>query len=77
MSKTLRNLSGCYFFGKDEHGERIPVCFEELSEEEQDAILQKKDAEYLRNMVKMFCKVINNIGDTFDIVRGEHETNNN
>ena len=61
------NLSGIYYFHTDENNNRTPVCFEELSEEEQNKILDNNDPEYLKSLCKMLANTIKEIGIQFDL----------
>jgi len=64
--KELRNLSGIYF--REKIGNKWGnVCFEELSKETQDKILESKEPEFIKNLVKLLANTINNLGEQFDI----------
>jgi len=66
--KTKRKISG-YFFKVN--GETL--SFEDLSDEQQDEILNGRSVEWLKSMVKGLAGVINMIGDQFDIYGYEEE----
>lgn len=68
MTIEKRWLSWIYFFGKDENGEREPRVFEDLTEEEQDAILARGEPEFIKNLAKGLAKSLRGIGDKFDIL---------
>jgi len=63
--KTRRNLSGIYV--RTEKGEN--VCFEDLSDEEQYALLDSKPDCWKRCLITQLSKVINEIGEAFDILK--------
>lgn len=57
-----RNLDGTFFrIGKEN------ICFSDLSEFEQDAVLEDRSIEWLKNLCKHLASVIKEIGDQFDI----------
>lgn len=67
-----RNLSGVYFRSKNEDtGKFENVVFEDLSEKEQNHILDQKDVIWLRSLVIQLSRTVREIGDQFDIVK-EH-----
>lgn len=63
-----RDLSGAYFRTM-RGGKRDAVCFEDLTEAEQDAQLQGRSEEWLRNTVKAFASILRKVGDDLDIVK--------
>ena len=67
--KTKRNLSGIYFRAKNElTGKFDNIVFEDLSEEQQDEILNSGQSEqWFKSMIKHLSNTINTIGDEFDI----------
>jgi len=68
--KEKRNLSGFYFRYKNpETNKWENWCFEDLPEETQDEYLKDRDEIWLRYFVKELSKVINEIGEAFDLVR--------
>jgi len=63
-----RNVSGIYFRSQNkETGKWENICFEELSEEEQDKILDTKDVAFIKGLVKLLSNTLNNICTQFDI----------
>ena len=67
-----RNLDGVYFrVQREDHFEN--VCFSDLTEEEQDKMLEGRNEEWLKNMCKILAKTIKDIGDIFDIVARSDE----
>lgn len=63
--RVKRNLDGIYFIIDHE-----PICFSDMTEEEQDNILNEKSDEWLRSVCKILAKTIREIGDKFDLVSG-------
>jgi hypothetical protein len=64
------NLSGFYFRYKNpETNKWENWCFEDLPEETQDEYLKDRYEIWLRYFVKELSKVINEIGEAFDLVR--------
>jgi hypothetical protein len=66
--KTQRNLSGIYFRSKNEDGKWGNVCFEDLSDVEQDKILINYDKDALMRLAKLLANTINRIAEQFDII---------
>jgi hypothetical protein len=67
--KTKRGLSGMYFMSKDEQtGELDSIAFEDLSESEQDRIMDNRETVWLKSLAKQLANVINKIADHFDII---------
>jgi hypothetical protein len=72
--KTKRKISGYFFRVKNiETGNIDTRTFEDLTEEQQDEILNGRSVEWLKSMVKGLAGVINIIGDQFDIYGYEEE----
>lgn len=70
--KTRRNLSGVYFRSKNqESGKYENVVFEDLDEEEQNKILNTKEGEWIKSLVKILANTLNDIGNQFDLMTGE------
>jgi hypothetical protein len=68
-----RNISGIYFRSQNkETGKWENVCFEELSEGEQDKILDTKDIEFIKRLAKLLAKSLDNVCIQFDISRNEN-----
>ena len=66
--KERRNLSGIYFRSKDEvTGKYDNVVFEDLTEEEQDKMMEGRGEEWLKSLAKRLSNTLNNIGEQFDI----------
>lgn len=67
--KNIRNLSGIYFRSKNEEtGKYDNVVFEDLTEQEQDRVMDGRDIEWLKSLAKILANTINTIGDQFDII---------
>lgn len=49
-------------------GQRKPVCFSDMTEEEMDFILKDQNETWLRNMCKILGRTIRQIGDQLDLV---------
>lgn len=65
-----RNLDGCYFRVK--RGDRYkPICFSDLTPEERDKMCQNRSAEWYKNLAYHLADCLKEVGDKFDIVRGE------
>lgn len=65
--KKIRNLSGIYFRSKV--GDKWKnICFEDLTEEEQDKQMEGRELEWHKRMIKLLSNTINIIGDSQDIV---------
>lgn len=61
-----RNLDGVYFrMGKEN------ICFSDLTEEQRNKVMKKKDNVWLMALCNVLADTIKEIGDQFDIVR-EH-----
>ena len=63
----MRNLSVIYYRSKQKDGTFNNVCFEELTEKEQNAIIQKYGKIELANLCKLLAKTINKLGEQFNI----------
>ena len=62
-----RNLDGVYFrIKRDEIYESI--CFSDLTEEEQNEVLNGRTKEWLKSLCKELARTIKDIGDCIDIV---------
>jgi regulator of RNase E activity RraB len=66
--KTQRNLSGIYFRSKNEDGKWDIICFEYLSDVEQDKFLINHDKDALMRLAKLLANTINRIAEQFDIM---------
>lgn len=65
-----RNLDGVFFRVKNEDGTYDNVCFSDLTEAQQDEMMNGRTEEWLKSMCKILANVIKTIGDEFDIVCG-------
>lgn len=69
-----RNLDGIYFRVK--RGEKYEsICFSDMTEEEQDYVLDNQSVFYLKNMCKMLAQTLKEIGNEFDLVGGGMDEN--
>ena len=67
---TARNLDGVYHRVVRD-GNHVSRCFSDLSESEQDVIMEKYDAEQLRRLCRYLSMSLRQIGDALDLVRDE------
>lgn len=65
-----RNLDGVYF-RVERDGKWGNACFSDLTEAERDKVLEGRNTDWLKFMCCHLADVIKEIGDQFDIVRGE------
>ena len=66
--KEKRNLSGIYFRSKNEEtGKYDNVVFEDLSEEEQNRVMDGRGEEWLKSLAKQLGNTLNDIGEQLDI----------
>ena len=64
-----RELDGVYF--RIKRGEKYEsVCFSDMTEEEQNEVMNGRSAVWLREMCKVLARALKEIGDTIDIVGG-------
>ena len=63
-----RNLDGVFFKIQNDDGKYENICFSDMTEKQQDWIMQGRDAEYLKLLCKILAKAIRDIGDQFDII---------
>jgi len=69
MEKEKRGLSGIYFRHQNEDTKKWDnVVFEDLSEAEQDRIMEGRDIEWLRSLAKQLGNTLNEIGNQLDLV---------
>lgn len=69
-----RNLSGVYIFDTLPGDERRqPTCFEDCTEEKQQEWLDSLTTEALKNLAKHLGEKLRTIGDTFDIISGSSD----
>ena len=67
---TVRNLDGVYYRVVRD-GNQVSRCFSDLSESEQDVIMEKYDAEQLRRLCRYLSMSLRQIGDALNLVRDE------
>ena len=67
---TVRNLDGVYYRVVRD-GNHVSRCFSDLSDSEQDVIMEKYDAEQLRRLCRYLSMSLRQIGDALDLVRDE------
>ncbi len=67
---TVRNLDGVYYRVVRD-GNHVSRCFSDLSESEQDVIMEKYDAEQLKRLCRYLSMSLRQIGDALDLVRDE------
>lgn len=65
--KTKRNLSGIYFSKNEETGKFDNVVFEDLTEQQQDEMMDGRSEEWLKSLAKQLANTLNSIGEQFDI----------
>lgn len=66
--KTKRSLSGIYFRVKNEEIKKFDnVVFEDLSEQQQDEMMNGRSEEWLKSLAKQLANVLNDIGEQFNI----------
>ena len=69
-----RWLSGIYFRAKNEEtGKFENIVFEDLSEEQQDEMMNGRSEEWLKSLSKQLASTLRSIGDQFDIAVGSDE----
>lgn len=66
---TVRNLDSVYYRVVCD-GNHVSRCFSDLSESEQDVIMEKYDAAQLRRLCRL-CISLRQIGDALDLVGDE------
>lgn len=59
-----RNLDGVYFRLGTEN-----ICFSDLSEEQQEKVMNNRSEEWLKSLCKRLAEVIKEMGDQFDIYK--------
>ena len=67
-----RELDGVYFRIKRD-GKWHPICFSDLTEEERENVCEGRSAEWLKSLAYHLADRIKEIGEQFDIMRGEEE----
>ena len=69
-----RGLSGIYFRAKNEEtGKFENVVFEDLTEKQQDEMMNGRSEEWLKSLSKQLANTLRTIGDQFDISVGSDE----
>ena len=63
MELEPRSLDGCYFKINDKN-----LCFSDLTEEQQDSVMEARSEDWLKSLCKVLAKTIRRIGDQFDII---------
>ena len=65
-----RNLDGVYFRVRRD-GKYENVCFSDLTRKEQEQMLEDRDVEWLKFMCFHLSDTLKEIGEQFDVVRGD------
>lgn len=65
-----RNLDGAYF-RVERAGKWENICFTDLTREEQITVMENRSEEWMRRMIFILADTIKEIGEAFDIVRGD------
>lgn len=63
MDRIRRNLDGGYFRIGTEN-----ICFSDLTEEQQDEVMNGRSEEWLKSLCKVLAKRLREVGDIFDII---------
>ena len=63
-----RDLDRVYFRIHEQDDTYDNVCFSDLTEDEQDKMLENRSVEWLKSMCKHLANTIRIIGDQFDLV---------
>lgn len=63
-----RDLDRVYFRIHEQDDTYDNVCFSDLTEDEQDKMLENRSVEWLKSMCKHLANTIRTIGDQFDLV---------
>ena len=67
-----RGLDGVYF-RVQRNGKWQSICFSDLTESEREKVCEGRSAEWLKSLAYHLADCIKEIGEQFDIVRGEQE----
>lgn len=62
-----RNLDSVFFRVKTENGFGN-VCFSDMTEEQQEEVMEGRSEEWLRSMCKILAQRLRQIGDELDLV---------
>lgn len=65
-----RELDGIYFRVQRD-GKWQPICFSDLTDEERDKVCEGRSAEWFKQVAYILADTLKEIGEQFDIVRGE------
>ena len=68
-----RDLDGAYFRIHEQDDTYDDVCFSDLTEDEQDKMLENRSTDWLKSMCKHLAQTIRTIGDQFDLVAGDQD----
>ena len=63
-----RDLDRVYFRIHEQDDTYDNVCFSDLTEDEQNKVLENRSVKWLKNMCKHLANTIRTIGDQFDLV---------
>lgn len=66
-----RDLDRVYFRIHEQDDTYDNVCFSDLTETEQDKMLENRSSDWLKSMCKHLAKTIRTIGDQFDLIAGD------
>lgn len=67
-----RELDGAYF-RVHRDGKWQSICFSDLTEEEREKVCEGRSAEWFKSLAYHLADTPKEIGEQFDIVRGERE----
>lgn len=67
---VCRNLDGVYYRVVRD-GQHTNRCFSDLTESEQNEILEKYDADQLRRLCRCLCDSLRQLGDSLDLILDE------
>lgn len=62
-----RNLDGIYF-RVERDGKWDNVCFSDMTREERDKVMEKRDIGWLKSMCQILADTIADIGEKFDFI---------
>lgn len=63
MDRIRRNLDGVYFRIGTEN-----ICFSDLTEEQQDEVMNGRSEEWLKSLCKILAERLREVGDRFGII---------
>ena len=65
----IRNLDGVYF--RIQRGNNYEnICFSDLTEEEQDKVMENRSEQWLKSLCKILGKNLHSLGDYVDVCGG-------